>query len=286
MWFYYAIITAFSQATSDAITKKTLQRADEYIVAWLRLLSSVPYLLIALFIIEIPETDSTFWAVLIAALPLEVTAFILYIRALKESPLSLTIPFLAFTPVFLIFTSFLILGELPDKSGTAGVILIAAGAYTLNLHMKKKGLLKPIMAIIKERGSLMMLIVSFIYSITSSLGKLAILHSSPIFFGALYFIILALAFTPIVMFKSRNNLGQIIKNYKYFGFLGFFHSLMVITHMVAMSLTQVTYMIAVKRTSLLFSAGYGYFLFKEEKMRERLLGSILMIIGVVLIVVF
>ena len=286
MWFYYALITAFSQATSDAITKKTLQRADEYIVAWLRLLSSVPYLLIALFIIEIPETDSTFWAVLIAALPLEVTAFILYIRALKESPLSLTIPFLAFTPVFLIFTSFLILGELPDKSGTAGVILIAAGAYTLNLHMKKKGLLKPIMAIIKERGSLMMLIVSFIYSITSSLGKLAILHSSPIFFGALYFIILALAFTPIVMFKSRNNLGQIIKNYKYFGFLGFFHSLMVITHMVAMSLTQVTYMIAVKRTSLLFSAGYGYFLFKEEKMRERLLGSILMIIGVVLIVIF
>ncbi|MEK6657363.1 MAG: DMT family transporter [Nitrospirota bacterium] len=286
MWFYYALITAFSQATSDAITKKTLQRADEYIVAWLRLLSSVPYLLIALFIIEIPETDSTFWAVLIAALPLEVTAFILYIRALKESPLSLTIPFLAFTPVFLIVTSFLILGELPDKSGAAGVILITAGAYTLNLHMKKKGLLKPIKAIIKERGSLMMLIVSFIYSITSSLGKLAILHSSPIFFGAVYFIILALAFAPIVMFKSRNNLGQIIKNYKFFGLLGFFHSTMIITHMIAMSLTQVTYMIAVKRTSLLFSAGYGYFLFKEEKMRERLLGSILMIIGVVLIVIF
>ncbi|MBI3353736.1 MAG: EamA family transporter [Nitrospirae bacterium] len=286
MWLYYAFITAFSQATSDAITKKTLQRADEYIVAWLRLLSSVPYLLIALFIIEMPETDSTFWTALITALPLEVTAFILYIRALKESPLSLTIPFLAFTPVFLIFTSFLILGELPDKSGAAGVILITAGAYTLNLHMKKKGLLKPIKAIIKERGSLMMLIVSFIYSITSSLGKLAILHSSPIFFGAVYFIILALAFTPIVMFKSRNNLGQIIKNYKFFGLLGFFHSIMIITHMIAMSLTQVTYMIAVKRTSLLFSAGYGYFLFKEEKMRERLLGSILMIIGVVLIVVF
>ena len=66
-----------------------------------------------------------------------------------------------------------------------------------------------------------MLIVSFIYSITSSLGKLAILHSSPIFFGAVYFIILALAFAPIVMFKSRNNLGQIIKNYKFFGLLGF-----------------------------------------------------------------
>src|SRR3990170_381451 len=255
MWFYYAAITAFSQATSDAITKKTLQRADEYIVAWLRLLSSVPYLLIIFFIIEIPSVDSTFWTALITALPLEIVALILYIKALKESPLSLTIPFLAFTPVFLILTSFLILGELPDKSGAAGVIFITAGAYSLNLHMK-------------ERGSLMMLIVSFIYSITSSLGKLAILHSSPIFFGAVYFIILALAFTPIVMFKSRNNLGQIIKNYKYFGFLGFFHSLMVITHMVAMSLTQVTYMIAVKRTSLLFSAGYGYFLFKEEKMRE------------------
>ena len=88
------------------------------------------------------------------------------------------------------------------------------------------------------------------------------------------------------MFKSRNNLGQIIKNYKFFGLLGFFHSLMIITHMIAMSLTQVTYMIAVKRTSLLFSIGYGYIFFKEEKIRERLLGSLLMIIGVILIVVF
>ncbi len=286
MWFYYALITAFSQATSDAITKKTLQRADEYIVAWFRLLSSVPYLLIIFFIIDIPAVDSTFWTALITALPLEIVALILYIKALKESPLSLTIPFLAFTPVFLILTSFLILGEHPDKSGAAGVIFITAGAYSLNLHTTKKGIWKPFKAIINEKGSAMMLVVAFIYSITSSLAKLAILHSSPAFFGAVYFLILALAFTPIVMFKSRNNLGQIVKNYKFFGMLGFFHSVMIITHMIAMSLTQVTYMIAVKRTSLLFSAGYGYFLFKEEKMRERLLGSILMIIGVALIVVF
>lgn len=286
MWFYYALITAFSAATSDAITKKTLQRADEYIVAWFRLLSSVPYLLIIFFIIEMPVVDSTFWTALITALPLEITALILYIKALKESPLSLTIPFLAFTPVFLILTSFLILGELPDKSGAAGVIFITVGAYTLNLHATKKGILKPFKAIAREKGSLLMLIVSFIYSITSSLGKLAILHSSPTFFGALYFLILTLAFTPIVMLKSRKNLGQIVKNYKFFGMLGFFHSVMIITHMIAMSLTQVTYMIAVKRTSLLFSVGYGHLFFKEEKIRERLLGSALMIIGVVLIVVF
>jgi len=42
-------------------------------------------------------------------------------------------------------------------------------------------------------------------------------------------------------------------------------------------------MIAVKRTSLLFGVLYGAWLFREDKITERLTGAFIMLIGVFLI---
>ncbi|MCK7510529.1 MAG: hypothetical protein MZV70_45055 [Desulfobacterales bacterium] len=61
---------------------------------------------------------------------------------------------------------------------------------------------------------------------------------------------------------------------------------MIISHMIAMSLTQVAYMISVKRLSLIFGVIYGYVLFRESGIRERLAGTALMIAGFALIILF
>lgn len=67
---------------------------------------------------------------------------------------------------------------------------------------------------------------------------------------------------------------------------GIFNSVSIITNMVALSLTKVAYMISVKRLSLLFSVLYGYIMFKESGIREKLLGAIFMITGVLLIILY
>ena len=51
-------------------------------------------------------------------------------------------------------------------------------------------------------------------------------------------------------------------------------------------MVEVAYMISVKRTSLIFSVLYGWLVFKEEHIRERLLGCMVMVIGVALITLF
>jgi uncharacterized membrane protein len=43
-------------------------------------------------------------------------------------------------------------------------------------------------------------------------------------------------------------------------------------------------MISIKRTSLLFSMIYGYFMFREERIGEKTIGAILMLAGFMLIV--
>ncbi|MEK6693142.1 MAG: EamA family transporter, partial [Nitrospirota bacterium] len=278
LWVLYSLLSAFSLSTADALSKKGLERADEYTIAWIRLLFSAPYFLLSFLFIEIPVINITFWISILILLPLEIFSTILYIKALKVSPLSLTIPFLSFTPLFLIATSFLILGETPSAPGVIGIILIAFGAYTLNIHTLKKpsDLLEPLRAIVKEKGSVYMILVAFIYSITSNLGKLAILHSSPVFFGVTYYLILTVAFTPIALKMSslRLNLRENFLNYS---FIGFFIALMVIFHVLAIVLTDVAYMIAIKRTSLLFSVLYGRIIFGEQGFRERLFGSLMMV---------
>ena len=35
-WIIYALITAFSIATADAISKKAMIRSHEYVIAWVR----------------------------------------------------------------------------------------------------------------------------------------------------------------------------------------------------------------------------------------------------------
>ncbi|MBI5125325.1 MAG: EamA family transporter, partial [Planctomycetes bacterium] len=48
----------------------------------------------------------------------------------------------------------------------------------------------------------------------------------------------------------------------------------------------VPYMISVKRTSLLIGVFYGWAFFGETHLRERLLGSAVMLLGMTFIVVF
>jgi drug/metabolite transporter (DMT)-like permease len=54
--------------------------------------------------------------------------------------------------------------------------------------------------------------------------------------------------------------------------------------MVAIGLTNVAYVISIKRTSIAWSVLAGYFVFKEKNIKVRLLGAAVMIAGVVLII--
>ncbi len=280
-WLVYSFLSAFSLATSDALSKRAMKEHNPTLIAWVRLEYMVPPLLVIAPFIAIPQLDTTFWLIVILALPLDILAYVLYIEAIRISPLSLTMPFLALTPTFLIGTSWIMVGEFPSDPGLLGILLITTGAYLLNVHAAKEGIWGPLHAIRRERGSLIMVGVAFIYSITSNLGKIAINHSSPLFFSVSYFTLLAIVFYIYAL--ARGEAPRLFSQPRKFAPIGFFYAMMVITHFLALELTKVSYMISIKRTSLLFSIFYGYVMFKEENIRERLLGSAVMLSGAVLI---
>lgn len=286
MWFILSIICAVSLSVTDTLCKRALEEESAYLISFIRVFYAMPFLFICSLFIDIPSLDMDFWLSLIILIPLEITALIMYNKAIQISPLSLTIPFQTLTPVFLLFTAFMILGEFPKIFGGFGVLLICIGGYILNIEGSKRRWFEPLLQIVRLKGPVMMIAVAFIYSITSSFGKRAILHSSPLFFAVFYPFVLSLMLFPVVLYKYGFKIKMLVNKPILFLLIGLFSSVMIITHFIAVEMVEVAYMISVKRLSIMFTVLSGTIILKEGRTLDRLIGALLMVLGVTVINLF
>ncbi|HKL37912.1 MAG TPA: EamA family transporter [Bacteroidales bacterium] len=282
-WFFFAILTAFFRSLTDVAGKVGLKNMDEYIVAWSLFLFALPFIALLLIFEGIPKIGDDFWIALLIGGGANILTNLLYMRAIKVSDLSITIPLVTFTPLFMLITSPLILGEFPNIYGLAGIVLIVAGSYILNFKESSKGYLAPFKALVREKGPRLMLLVAFIWSITANLDKIGIQNSSVFFWPVAVNTFITIGFIPVVLIRSKGKTRQITTNLRTLVPIGLFHGLMIVFQMVAVSMTLVAYVISIKRTSAVISVVLGSLVFKEAGLRERLTGSIIMIAGVLLI---
>jgi drug/metabolite transporter (DMT)-like permease len=109
---------------------------------------------------------------------LNIAANLLFMEAVRVSPLSLTVPFLALTPVFTTLLGIPLLGETPGAVQWTGVAIVVVGALQLNLGaasaLTPRGAWR---AFLSEPGSLMMVFVSLCWSLAMPLDKLALGHA-------------------------------------------------------------------------------------------------------------
>jgi uncharacterized membrane protein len=85
---------------------------------------SLPLLVLTLPFVPVPPLDSIFFGAFLISLPINGIGFFLHLRAIQVSPLSLTLPYLSFTPVFMILTGTLVLDEMPNAPGIFGICII------------------------------------------------------------------------------------------------------------------------------------------------------------------
>jgi drug/metabolite transporter (DMT)-like permease len=286
-WLGLTLLSAFCLATADALTKRYLSHYRPSELVLVRFAVAGVLLLPLLFLQTWPALPLPFWGWVAALLPLEILAMWLYMRAISECPLSLTLPYLAFTPVFNIVTGYLFLGESVSGAGFAGILLVVCGAWLLNLDAARTGrrldMLAPFYAIARERGSRLMLGTAALYSLTSVLGKGALQYVSPMFFGPFYFALLALVATTLFASRELRSWSAAGRNIRVHLLVGLFMAGMVLAHFYAIENIEVAYMIAVKRTSMLFGLLYGAWLFGETGLARNLLAALLMVAGVYLI---
>ncbi|MCI0698202.1 DMT family transporter [candidate division KSB1 bacterium] len=285
-WFVLSLLTALCESLKDVFSKRGLEDIDEYVIAWSLRFFAVLFLLPILFFVKLPTLTKDFWLALFLGGGLNAICTILYMKAIKQAALSLTVPLVAFTPLFLLLTSPFMIGEFPDLSGIGGILLIVIGSYVLNFSAKPRGYLAPFRALFKESGPRLMLLVAFLWSITANCDKIGIRNSSPLFWSIAATTFMSLVLVPIMLYKSPRAIKQLPAVFKKLVPIGFFCALTVIFQMLAVSLTLVAYVIAIKRTSTVMSVLWGFLIFKEAGFKEHLQGAGIMVAGVLLISLF
>jgi drug/metabolite transporter (DMT)-like permease len=286
-WVFLALICALSLALADTASKKWLAHAPADSLTLIR--SGLPgvVLLPALFWIDFTGLPVAFWGWVLAAMPLEILAMALYTRAIQASPLSQTLPYMAFTPVLAVLTGWVLLGETVSGRGLAGILMVALGAWGLNLEhagWHPRTWLLPFRAMLGQRGARLMLMVASIYAVTAALGKGAVGYMDGASFGALYFIVLGACAFLYYGLRAPSAVKGALQAGPHAWLVAGLLAFMVITHFLALAQAGTAYMIAVKRTSVLFGIILGAWVFREARLAQHLGSALLMVLGVALIV--
>lgn len=126
-WLALSLAAALGSAGEAAAMKKLPGDLTPEEMGLTPLLFGLPLCLLVLAVARPPLPPAGFWLDLALLLPFSFAAYVLYCQAIRLSPLSLTLPYLALAPVFTMLTGHLALGEVPSPAGGAGVLLLAAG---------------------------------------------------------------------------------------------------------------------------------------------------------------
>lgn len=286
VWVIFAILAAFFQATYFASIKKLLRNINQYVLASGIFLSASLILFSVSVIKGIPEIGPALYSSILVTVILNAIAATLYYKALKITDLSLSIPILSFTPVFLIITAFIILRELPTFLGAVGIFLIVVGSYVLHSSKNKARFLDPFKEIFRNKGIFYMLIVALLWSVAVNFDKLVVLNSDSTFGPSLVTLLLGLTFLTISSVKKQEIKIIYKEDFPKFFLVGIIIALEAIVIYTALSMQIVPYVISLKRLAILFSVFYGGLIFKERNISKRVLAALIMLAGTIFIILF
>jgi len=284
IWFLFALGGALCNAGYSFAIKRLLKEIDlKLLVAGTNLTASILLLLFS-WLHSFPPIGQTFWSAAFATILINILATLLYFKALDSSDLSLVMPMLCFTPSFLIFTSYIILGEVPSLYGILGICLIVGGSLGLTVHIQENPIKNSGENFLKtHKGIIYMIITAFLFSIAVNFDKETVLQSDILFSSGFVLGILGIIFF-IWYFLEKKSVRGISKNAPSIIIAGVILSGEAITINAAFTLMLVPYVISVKRLSILFCILVGGIALQESDMKKRLIFGFIMVGGAILII--
>jgi drug/metabolite transporter (DMT)-like permease len=287
-----AVLAAFCQTATDIGTKAATREAEEKLVVatqWCVGAVLLTVLCLALHpellfrpLSALPElTRGSFWPLLLGSSVLNVVAYYFFVRAYRLSDASLAAPLLLITPVLMLVTSPLLVNQRVSVLGGAGVVLSVVGGLILALSEPGERRGASLAAFLRDPGVRSMGVTAAIYSVTANMDKLGIEASTPIFWIAAATDMIALASLTFLL-ASRPSAFR-LHELRYAVAAGAANAVGNATQMFALTLLFVPYVIALKRTSALFTVIVGGVALGES-IRARLLGAAIMFAGAAVVI--
>ncbi len=246
--------------------------------------------LIPLFLlgaVAFPIAGAFWWSIGIAAF-LAVTSNVLLVQALKTGDLSILGPLNAYkAPVSMAIAAILI-SETPTARGVLGVLLIVAGSYLILDRPTGMGASQNVVSFWKNQGIQLRLMALCLSATEAVFLKRALLVSSPLatfagwaILGVPVAVVAAVFLLPRPVEAGRTLLKQ--HRWTCLG-LAATTGAMQLTTLFTFGKLQVGASLALFQLSALVSVFLGHRYFNEGNLRQRLVGTGVMVAGAMLIV--
>jgi drug/metabolite transporter (DMT)-like permease len=147
-------------------------------LAVLLTVAAAPIFLVWLLIDGVPEVHPSYWPPALASVALNIGANLAFFVALRSGALSVAIPLLSLTPVFMTLLAIPMLGQQPTGLQAMGILLVVVGVFALHLPAGPLSSGASWRAWRSERSALWMVLVTLFWSLTTPLDKMAIDRAS------------------------------------------------------------------------------------------------------------
>jgi drug/metabolite transporter (DMT)-like permease len=271
---------AFLHATWNYLTKRS--QVKLVFIWWFLLISGLLYFPLFLYCWNQTTITSAGWICIIATSVFHALYFGFLGMAYEVGDLSVVYPLARGVGPFLV--PFLAVGLIKEElslSGIIGIGLIILGVYVLHLtSFSWKTFLLPFL-MLKSRSSLWALGTGGTIVFYSLVDKIGVSNVYPPVYVYLMFVGAFILLSPYVLVKRRALLFEEWQRNKHtilaVGFLSLFTYLLVL---FAMQMSKVSYIVALRESGILFSALYGIFWLRESHGNQKIVGAILIFLGV------
>lgn len=278
----YALIGAFGKSYSGFFRKKVAKSVSGPMYIWIGytiiLLAFTPFMIPQFHAIK--DSLLRFPLVVFGAAASYMVATQLNLEALKREDLSYTAPLNAFVPLFTLAIAIPFLNETPPKFGLLGVFVVVVGAYIVSIKPGRVHWYDPLKRLLTSAGAQLSLGVALCYAINTVLMKVltnngydafVVLYATTLVGWLLLLNVPVARRKEFKLIKGSNRVGVIG------GGLGSFAGSFF--HILALANTYTSYATSVRRLDAVISVVLGWRYLDEKNIRIKLIGSIVMTVG-------
>lgn len=280
-----ALVLLFLSASMHALWNFLLKSAEEKFVAmgWQTILSGALALIVIIFYSGLPPREM--WLFAVISMLLEAIYFILLCIAYSDHDFSLIYPIArGAAPALLVVWTAIFLHEQLTAGGYIGLAMITTGMMVIGATalLQSKG------EKIHLKGILTALTVALVISLYTFVDGKAVKSGPALPYGLFMFVMIPLVTTPYIAYQyGLDSFPRVWK--KNWNYLLIGGGLGVVAYMLALfayTFAPLSYSGAIREVSAVIGAFLGWRFLKEQMGVVRVVGSVIVFAGVMVIAIF
>lgn len=272
----------------DVLTRKTLKTGvhEQFLLGVTLIISGALQLFLAVTF-GFADLAQGFWFAFVTSLALNIFGQLFWYKAFQCEEASTIAPLRLLTPPLVLVTGYLVLGEQPTALGILGVSIIIVGFWSF-FHAGAQSAHLSLAGFLKKPGVVWGLLGAIFFAASFPFDKRAVVASSALTFGGLIFLSIGVSVLTwwMVTAPERNVALQFKKIARALPLFVATHAIGVALSLEALKYTFAAYAVSVKRLSALWAVLLSGALLKEQNIKRKLLGTVVILLGLGVIIVW